>query len=108
MKASEFMESSAALVSGDRKDAYGLDPMPGFARIALLWNGLLTVAGKAPKQPIDEHDVAQMMVSLKQARAYTGPLRIDNYIDEAGWAALAGEAATRLAGAFIKPDGDAV
>lgn len=108
MKAGQIIESAAALVGGDRKDAYGADPMPGFARIALLWNGLLAVAGKAPKQPIDEHDVAQMMVSLKQARAYTGPLRLDHYIDEAGWAALAGEAAARLRGAFVKPDGDAV
>lgn len=97
MKASAIIKSAADLVAGDRQEAYGTDPMPGFAKIALLWNGLLAVAGKAPKQPIDEHDVAQMMVSLKQARAYTGPLRMDNYVDESGWAALAGEAATVLA-----------
>jgi hypothetical protein len=108
MKASAIIDSASKLVGGDRKDAYGADPMPGFAKIALLWNGLLAVAGKAPKQPIDEHDVAQMMVSLKQARAYTGPMRFDNYIDESGWAALAGEAASRLRGTFVKPDGDAV
>lgn len=87
---------AALLVSGDRQEAYG-DVMLGLGRIALMWNGLLTIAGKAPKRPIDEHDVAQMMVSLKQARAYTGPLRIDNHIDEAGWSAIAGEAASRLA-----------
>lgn len=108
MKASAIIKSAGELVGGDRQEAYGADPMPGFARIALLWNGLLAVAGKAPKQPIDEHDVAQMMVSLKQARAYTGPLRGDHYVDEAGWAALAGEAAHRLRGAYIKPDGDAI
>lgn len=97
MKAGQIIESAAALVGGDRRDAYGADPMPGFAKIATLWNGLLIIAGKATASPIDEHDVAQMMVSLKQARAYTGPLRLDHYIDEAGWAALAGEAAVRLA-----------
>lgn len=96
MKASAIANAASDLVGGDRKEAYG-DVMLGLARIALLWNGILTVAGKAPKHPIDEHDVAQMMVSLKQARAYTGPHRPDNHIDEAGWAAVAGEAAARRA-----------
>lgn len=86
---------AAELVSGDRQEAYG-DVMLGLGRIALMWNGLLTIAGKAPKRPIDEHDVAQMMVNLKQARCYTGPLRIDNFIDEAGWSTIAGEAASRI------------
>lgn len=94
MTASEIASSAAALVGGDRKEAYG-DVMHGLGRIALMWNGLLTIAGKAPKRPLNEHDVAQMMVSLKQARAYTGPLRTDNHIDAAGWSAIAGEAASR-------------
>jgi hypothetical protein len=38
-----------------------------------------------------------MMVCMKQARAYTGPLRIDNHIDAAGWSSVAGEAASRIA-----------
>jgi hypothetical protein len=95
MKAVEIATKAAELVGGDRKEAYG-DVMLGLARIALMWNGVLTIAGKAPKQPLNEHDVAQMMVSLKQARAYTGPLRADNHIDEAGWSAIAGEAAHRI------------
>ncbi|MGY3609910.1 MULTISPECIES: DUF6378 domain-containing protein [unclassified Bradyrhizobium] len=95
MIASEILASAAELVCGDRKAAYG-DVMDGLGRIALMWNGLLTIAGKAPKRPIDEHDVAQMMSSLKQARAYTGPLRADNHIDQCGWSAIAGEAAQRL------------
>lgn len=108
MKASEFMESSLGLVGGDRKDAYGADPMPGLARIATLWNGHLTIAGKAPAKPLDEADVAWMMADLKHARAHTGPLQIDNFVDGIGWVALAGEASMRLRGAYIKPDGDAV
>lgn len=95
MKAHEIASTASGLVGGDRKEAYG-DVLDGLARVALMWNGLLTIAGKAPKQPINEHDVAQMMVSLKQARAYTGPHRLDNHIDESGWAAVAGEAAARL------------
>ncbi|MGY3359768.1 hypothetical protein ACVWZK_006431 [Bradyrhizobium sp. GM0.4] len=86
---------AAELVSGDRQEAYG-DVMLSLGRAALMWNALLTIAGKAPKQPINEHDVAQMMVSFKQARCYTGPLRLDNFIDEAGWSTIAGEAASRI------------
>jgi hypothetical protein len=96
MKAHEIASAASGLVGGDRKAAYG-DVLEGLARVAALWNGLLAAAGKAPAQPINEHDVAQMMVSLKQARAYTGPHRIDNHIDASGWAAVAGEAAARLA-----------
>jgi len=96
MKASAIAQSAADLVGGDRKEAYG-DVLLGLERIALMWMAVLTIAGKAPRKPISAHDVAQMMVSLKQARAYTGPLRLDNHIDEAGWAAIAGEAASRLA-----------
>jgi|AraplaDrversion2_2_1032049.scaffolds.fasta_scaffold72379_2 hypothetical protein len=96
MKAKAIASQAADLVSGDRKEAYG-DVLNGLGRIALMWNGLLTIAGKAPARPLNEHDVAQMMVSLKQARAYTGPLRLDNHIDAAGWSAIAGEAAARLA-----------
>ena len=95
MKAHEIASTASGLVGGDRKAAYG-DVMDSLARVALLWNGLLAIAGKAPKHPINEHDVAQMMVSLKQARAYTGPHRLDNHIDESGWAAVAGEAAARI------------
>jgi len=96
MKAKDIASSAASLVGGDRKEAYG-DVILGLDRIALMWTAVLAIAGKAPKKPIDAHDVAQMMVGLKQARAYTGPLRLDNHIDEAGWAAIAGEAASRLA-----------
>lgn len=95
MKAQLIAMAAADLVGGDRKEAYG-DVLLGLERIALMWNGLLAIAGKAPKKPINAHDVAQMMVGLKQARAYTGPLRLDNHIDAAGWSAIAGEAAARL------------
>lgn len=95
MMAKAVATAAADLVGGDRKEAYG-DTLLGLERIALMWNGLLAIAGKAPKRPINAHDVAQMMVGLKQARAYTGPFRIDNHIDAAGWSAVAGEAASRL------------
>jgi hypothetical protein len=97
MKANALLEESFKLVSGDRKDAYG-DVLDGLNRIAGLWNAHLVAAGKITKEftVIDARDVAWMMVSLKHARAFTGPHRDDNYIDAAGWAAIAGEAAARL------------
>lgn len=97
MKASAIIKSASDLVGGDRAEAYGADPMPGLARIALLWNGHLAIAGKATKQPLDECDVAWMMNELKHARAFTGPLKDDHYIDGVGWVALAGEAAAVIA-----------
>lgn len=96
MNASAIATAAADLVSGDRKQAYG-DVLSGLTRIAILWNGWLIATGAAPARPITAHDVAQMMVSLKQARSATGPLREDNYVDMAGWSAIAGEAAERLA-----------
>jgi hypothetical protein len=96
MKASDIARKATDLVGGDRKAAYG-DVMDGLAKIAVLWNALLTAAGKAPARPLDEHDVGQMMVNLKQARAYTGPHRSDNHVDQAGWSSVAGEASERLA-----------
>jgi hypothetical protein len=97
MKAKQVAQKATDLVGGDRKAAYG-DVMEGLSRIAIMWNSLLMIAGKPTKELINEHDVAQMMASLKQARAYTGPLRTDNHVDQAGWAAIAGEAASRLDG----------
>jgi hypothetical protein len=95
VKAQQISRKATKLVSGDRKAAYG-DVMEGLSRIAVLWNALLTAAGKAPARPLNEHDVGQMMVNLKQARAYTGPHRADNHVDQAGWSSVAGEAAERL------------
>lgn len=95
MKAHTIATKAATLISGDRKAAYG-DVTDGLEKIAAIWNGVLTAAGKAPARPLDAFDVAQMMTGLKIARGYTGPYRADNAIDQAGWSAVAGEAAARL------------
>lgn len=95
MSARDIARKATKLVGGDRKAAYG-DVLDGLAKIAVLWNALLTAAGKAPARPLDEHDVGQMMVNLKQARSYTGPHRADNHVDQAGWSSVAGEAAERI------------
>lgn len=92
MKAKDIASSAADLVGGDRKEAYG-DVVSGLTRVAILWNAHLHAIGKPPASAITAQDVAWMMVCLKQARAHTGPFRLDNYVDACGWAAIAGEAA---------------
>lgn len=88
--AADIANRAASIVAGERKRAYG-DASEGLNRIAVIWNGILSAAGKTTDRPIDSFDVAQMMTGLKIARGYTGPYRIDNAIDQAGWSAIAGE-----------------
>lgn len=95
MKAIPIIEKAGGLVGGDRKSAYG-DVTTGLTRIAAIWNGILIASGVDPSRPLNAHDVANMMEGLKIARRYTGPYRADNYIDGAGWAAVAGEAGAKV------------
>lgn len=95
MKAQAIASAAANLVGGDRKEAYG-DVTEGLGRVADIWNGILDAAGKSPAEPLNAFDVGQLMVGLKIARGYTGPFRPDNAIDQAGWSAVAGEAAAHL------------
>lgn len=95
MKAKDIASSAADLVGGDRKEAYG-DVTAGLNKVADIWNGILDAAGKSPAEPLNAHDVGLLMVGLKMARSYTGPFRADNFVDIAGWASVAGEAAFNL------------
>lgn len=95
MKASEIASAAAKLVGGDRKEAYG-DVADGLQKVADIWNGALDMMGKAPAEPLNAKDVGAMMTCLKLARGYTGPFRMDNWIDAAGWASVTGEAAQHL------------
>lgn len=90
MISSDICTKAASLVSGDRRAAYG-EPIENFTRIAIMWNAWLCMSGASPARPITAHDVAQMMVGLKQARSVAGPYSEDTYTDEVGYAALAGE-----------------
>ena len=75
---------------GDRERQYGT-PEYNFGVIAELWNIYLYNR----EQQIDAHDVAVMMCLLKIARIASGQEKSDNYIDLAGYAACAGEIATK-------------
>lgn len=90
MKASEIASRAADLVSGDRERQHG-DKTENHEKIAAVWNGILTAAGKPPLAPLDAHDVATLMEGMKIARRYTGSFNPDDYIDGAGYASVAGE-----------------
>lgn len=90
MKASDIASRAAELVSGDRQTTHG-DKTENHAKIAAVWNGVLIAAGKQPAAPLDAHDVANLMEAMKIARRYSGTFNVDDYIDGAGYAAVAGE-----------------
>jgi len=88
--AAAICTAAAALVGGDRERQHG-SKLDNHTRIAVLWNGLLIAAGKAPARPLDAHDVANLMECLKMARRYSGSYNPDDYLDGVGYAAVAGE-----------------
>jgi hypothetical protein len=90
MKAQDIAMAAADLVSGDRAQSHG-DIYDNHRRIADAWNGILRAAGKPTERPLDAHDVANLMEGMKIARRYAGSFNADDYIDGAGYAAVAGE-----------------
>lgn len=92
MKAADIASKAAELVGGERAHVHG-DKVINHDKIAAMWNGVLSAAGKVPAVPLDGHDVANMMEALKIARRYLGRFNPDDYVDGAGYAACAGEIA---------------
>lgn len=88
--AHEIATTAANLVGGDRAKSHG-DKTVNHQKIADVWNGILSAAGKAPVEPLNAHDVANLMEGLKIARRYCGAFNLDDYIDGAGYAAVAGD-----------------
>ena len=87
MAAKRVLEQALNLVSGDRADAHG--PIwENHNNIAMLWNGYLY-----NKDYLLAADVANMMELLKIARRKLGTFNEDDYIDGAGYAAVALECA---------------
>lgn len=99
MKAGEICTKAAVLVDQAREDQHG-DKVQNHACIAAVWNGILRarrIAGRKPTK-LDAEDVANLMEGLKIARRYTGAFNLDDYVDGAGYAAVAGEIASRTEG----------
>jgi|TARA_R110000744_G_scaffold76250_1_gene151135 hypothetical protein len=87
MPAKEILETALSLVGGARAEAHG-SMLENHENIAQLWNGYLYNIGK-----ITAEDVANMMELLKVARRKQGVFNPDDYIDGAGYAAVAFECA---------------
>jgi hypothetical protein len=90
----EIARTAADLVGGARNATHG-DAYENHAKIAEVWNGILAAAGARTARPLDAHDVANLMEGLKIARRYLGAFNLDDYVDGAGYAAVAGEIAAR-------------
>lgn len=89
MTRDEILRTAAQYVTRDRQADHG-DAERSFGRIADLWTAYLGV-------PVDEGDVALMMVLLKVARAGSNQAHLDNWVDIAGYAACGGELALAAA-----------
>lgn len=91
MNRSDILDTAKTYVTRDRNATHG-NPEDTFGLIAAHWTWWLQ--GKLTSGAVvTDYDVAQMMVGLKQARAKANPQHRDNYIDEVGYAAIAGELA---------------
>jgi hypothetical protein len=84
MNRTEVLEAARHCVCGERQQDYG-SPENNFANIAALWEAY---AGRS-YTPVE---VAVMLALLKVARIKSGR-KADNFVDLAGYAALAGELA---------------
>jgi len=93
MNRSEIIDTAKSHITKDRAATHG-NAEDGFSAIAGHWTWWLQSKLKAGHM-ITAHDVAQMMVGFKQARAMANAGHADNFIDEVGYAALAGEIALR-------------
>lgn len=101
MTRSEILDAARVCVCGQREQDYG-KPEDNFNTIGLLWSVYLNAAHpeytqKFPYNGINAKDVAAMMALLKVARIATGSSE-DSFVDLAGYAACAGEIASRSGG----------
>jgi hypothetical protein len=79
------LAKAISLIDGDRDKQHG-DRHENFGMIAALWSTFLG-------HEVKPHQVAWCMVLMKAARESNGTHSLDNAIDAAGYAALAGELA---------------
>lgn len=99
MNRAEVLEAAKKCVCGQREQDYG-SPENNFETIGELWGIYLTAAHPnwtMPVNGITAKDVAVLMALLKVARIASGSSE-DSFVDLAGYAACAGEIATRAKG----------
>ncbi len=83
----QLLKEAATLVIDDRSKQHG-DVIENHRHIAELWNGYLH---ESLTRHITPADAANMMELLKVARRKTGQFNADDFIDAAGYAAVAHE-----------------
>ena len=90
MTKEEILDEASKIISRDRNLSHG-DAFKNHAEIAEFWNIFLD--GKLqPMASITADDVALMMILLKISRTNQGKkFNLDNFVDMAGYAAIAGE-----------------
>lgn len=82
MKSDEILETALATVR-QREQQHGTKSLV-LTRIAAFWSSYTGT-------PLDASDAAAMMILLKIARMQYGEVNPDDYVDAAGYSALAGE-----------------
>jgi len=78
----DILEKALSLVTGDRAEQHG-DYIKTHRKVAALWSAFLGVEISASKVPL-------MLALLKMARADQGKYNPDDYVDLAGYGAIAG------------------
>lgn len=88
------LDEAASLITGDRAASYG-DFTTEAIRLGRTWGALLGI------EDIPPHVVAAMLTSLKLVRATnpSGPARLDNWVDTAGYAGLGAQIDVETRGA---------
>jgi hypothetical protein len=87
MNRTEILQTANEYITKDRAATHGRAE-DNFAQIAAAWTWWLNDRLSAP---VTAYDVAMMMVLFKMARAKGNPQHIDNFVDGAGYLAIAGE-----------------
>lgn len=91
----DILEEADKIINGERNDDYG-KPEDCFSLIANYWTHYIShresdiIGEEHPFVDFNSHDVAMMMILLKIARTNKSKKK-DNYVDIAGYAALAGK-----------------
>jgi hypothetical protein len=97
----EVLDAARSAVLEDRNNSYG-PPHQDFQRTA---DALTALGFRAPDEgPISAHHVAMMMIILKSSRLTWNPLKMDSWIDIAGYAACGFEAAALTVTATTPPE----
>ena len=84
---SGILAEASRVVTSDRTAVHG-KPEDSFGKLAAVWSALLGVE-------LTSSQCAMLLAALKIVRASDNPTHLDNWVDLAGYAACAGEAAFR-------------